>query len=81
MAEVYASLPAAAAEPPKRLVAFRKVKLNAGESKAVSIEVDEKYLSIFNVDQNAWQLLPGDYGFMVGGSSQDLPLKQTLSMK
>jgi beta-glucosidase len=81
VAEVYASLPAAAAEPPKRLVAFRKVKLNAGESKAVSIEVDEKYLSIFNVDQNAWQLLPGDYGFMVGGSSQDLPLKQTLSMK
>jgi len=81
VAEVYASLPAAAAEPPKRLIGFSKVKLNAGESKEVSVEVDEKYLSIFNVDQNAWQLLPGDYGFMVGGSSQDLPLKQTVSMK
>ena len=81
VAEVYASLPATAAEPPKRLVAFRKVKLNAGESKAVSIEVDQKYLSIFNVEQNAWQLLPGDYGFMVGGSSQDLPLKQSVALK
>jgi beta-glucosidase len=81
VAEVYASLPAAAAEPPKRLVGFSKVKLNAGESKEVTVDVDPKYLSIFNVEQNGWQLLPGDYGFMAGGSSQDLPLKQTVSLK
>jgi beta-glucosidase len=78
---VYASLPAAAAEPPKRLVGFSKVKLNAGESKDVVVDVDPKYLSIFNVEQNGWQLLPGDYGFMVGGSSQSLPLKQSVSLK
>jgi beta-glucosidase len=81
VAEVYASLPAAAAEPPKRLVGFSKVKLNAGESKEVTVDVDQKYLSIFNVEQNGWQLIPGDYGFMVGGSSQDLPLKQSVSLK
>jgi beta-glucosidase len=81
VAEVYASLPSAAAEPPKRLVGFSKVKLNPGESKEVALDVDAKYLSIFNVEQNAWQLLPGDYGFMVGGSSQDLPLKQSVSLK
>jgi beta-glucosidase len=81
VAEVYASLPAAAAEPPKRLVGWSKVKLNAGESKEVSVDVDPKYLSIFNVEQNGWQLLPGDYGFMVGGSSQSLPLKQSVSLK
>jgi beta-glucosidase len=81
VAEVYASLPAAAAEPPKRLVGWSKLKLNAGESKEVSVEVDPKYLSIFNVEKNAWQLLPGDYGFMVGGSSQSLPLKETVSLK
>ena len=79
--EVYASLPAAAAEPPKRLVGFSKIKLNAGESKDVTVDVDAKYLSIFNVAQNGWQLLPGDYGFMVGGSSQSLPLKQSVSLK
>ena len=81
VAEVYASLPAAAAEPPKRLVGWSKVKLNAGESKEVSVDVDPKYLSIFNVEQNGWQLLPGDYGFMVGGSSQSLALKQSVSLK
>ena len=81
VAEVYASLPAAAAEPPKRLVGWSKVKLNAGESKDVAIEVDAKYLSIFNVEKNGWQLLPGDYGFMVGGSSQSLPLKESIGLK
>jgi beta-glucosidase len=81
IAEVYAALPAAAAEPPKRLVGWNKVKLNPAESKNVVIEVDPKYLSIFNVDQNAWQLVPGDYTFMVGGSSQSLPLTQSVSLK
>lgn len=81
IAEVYASLPAAAAEPPKRLVGWSKVKLNGGESKEVTVEVDQKYLSIFNVEQNGWQLIPGEYTFLVGGSSQDLPLKESVSLK
>jgi beta-glucosidase len=81
IAEVYASLPAAAAEPPKRLVGWSKVKLNPGESKQVIIAVEPKYLSIFNVEKNGWQLLPGEYMFLAGGSSQDLPLKETVSLK
>jgi beta-glucosidase len=81
VAEVYASLPAAAAEPPKRLVGWSKVMLKPGESKEVSVEVEPKYLSVFNVEQNGWQLLPGEYGFMVGGSSQNLPLKQTVHLQ
>ena len=80
VAEVYASLPAAAQEPPKRLVGWNKVKLNAGESKEISVDVDPKYLSIFNIEQNGWQLLPGEYGFLVGGSSQNLPLKTTVKL-
>jgi len=80
VAEVYASLPAAAAEPPKRLVGFSKVWLKPGESKEVTVDVDPKYISIFNVDQNGWQLLPGEYSFMVGGSSQSLPLKQSVTL-
>ena len=42
IAEVYASLPALASEPPKRLVGFSKVPLKAGESKEVSIEINPK---------------------------------------
>jgi beta-glucosidase len=81
VAEVYASLPPSASEPPKRLVGFSKLWLKAGESKEVTVEVNPKYLSIFNVDQNGWQLLPGEYSFMVGGSSESLPLKQSVSLR
>lgn len=81
IAEVYASLPAAAEEPPKRLVGWSKIALNAGESKDVTVSVDQKFLSIFDVKKNGWELVPGEYTFMVGGSSQDLPLKETVSLK
>jgi beta-glucosidase len=81
IAEVYASLPAAASEPPKRLVGWSKVRLNGGESKEVTVEVDAKFLSIFNVERDGWELIPGEYTFMVGGSSQNLPLKETMNLK
>ena len=81
VAQVYAVLPASAGEPPKRLVGWSKVKLDRGESKEVTFEIDLRYLSVFNVDQDAWQLLPGDYTFLVGSSSRDLPLKESINLK
>ena len=81
IAEVYAALPASAGEPPKRLVGWSKVELKAGEKKTVEVEIDPKYLSIFDVDKDAWSLIPGDYTIMVGGSSDKLPLKATINLK
>ena len=81
VAQVYAALPSGAGEPPKRLIGCSKVQLNAGERKEVTVELDRLYLSIFNVAKNAWELVPGDYAFMAGGSSQNLPLKETVSLK
>jgi beta-glucosidase len=75
IAQVYAGLPAAAGEPPKRLVGWNKVYLNPGESKVVSITIDPKYLSVFDTEKNGWKLIPGSYTFMAGPSSRDLPLK------
>jgi beta-glucosidase len=57
------------------------VKLNGGEKKEVTVEIDPKFLSIFNVEKNGWELIPGDYTFMAGGSSQNLPLKETMNLK
>ena len=81
IAEVYASLPASAEEPPKRLVGWSKVKLEAGEKRTVTVEIDPKYLSIFDVQKDAWTLVPGDYTILVGGSSQSLPLKAVVNLK
>jgi beta-glucosidase len=57
------------------------VELKAGEKKTVEVEIDPKYLSIFDVDKDAWSLIPGDYTIMVGGSSDKLPLKATINLK
>jgi beta-glucosidase len=57
------------------------VKLAPGEKKAVTVDVDRKYLSIFDESKDAWSLLPGDYTIMVGGSSQSLGLKATVNLK
>jgi beta-glucosidase len=81
VAQVYASLPASASEPPKRLVGFSKVWLKPGESKDIMIPVHAKYLSIFDEGKNAWQLVPGTYTIMVGGSSKELPLTQSIDLK
>jgi len=79
--EVYAALPESAQEPPKRLVGFSKVKLAAGAKQTVTIDIDPKYLSIFDEAKDAWSLIPGDYTIMVGGSSDKLPLKATINLK
>jgi beta-glucosidase len=81
IAEVYAGLPEGTGEPPKRLVGWSKVKLEAGESKEVTVNIDSLYLSIFDEASESWKLAPGAYSFMAGGSSQDLPLKEKVTLK
>ena len=81
IAEVYAALPASAGEPPKRLVGWSKVELKPGERKLITVEIERKYLSIWDVDKHDWTLVPGDYTFLVGGSSDKLPLKATVKLQ
>jgi beta-glucosidase len=42
------------------------------------VTVDPLYLSVFDVDKNAWELVPGDYQVFVGGSSASTPLSTTV---
>jgi beta-glucosidase len=78
-AEVYASLPDAAGEPPKRLVGWTRVELAPGESKQVSVPVSRDRLMVYDEASDSWKLVPGNYLIRVGSSSQNLPLQQTLS--
>jgi beta-glucosidase len=79
VAQVYVGLPAAAKEPPKRLVAWEKVQLAPGESKTVTLKLEPKFLSIFNEQKDDWEFLAGEYKFFVGGSSRSTPLTATAS--
>ena len=79
--QVYVSLPDAAQEPPKRLVSWSKVKLAPGQSHQVTGEIDPQYLQIFDEQASAWKRVPGQYTFAVGGSSQELLLKEQVTLQ
>jgi beta-glucosidase len=81
IAQVYASLPDAAGEPPKRLIGWARVELAAGESKQVSIPVERERLTVFDEGTDGWKLVSGNYNVLAGGSSQDLPLHQTVALQ
>jgi beta-glucosidase len=79
IAQIYASLPNVAGEPPKRLIGWTRVQLRPGEAKQVSIPVGRDRLTVYDEASDSWKLVPGTYVVRVGGSSQDLPLQQTVS--
>ena len=78
--QVYATLPASAGEPPKRLIGWQKVELAAGESKTINLAVDPLYLSIFNERGDRFEVTGGSYKIWSGGSSGSLPLSQTVDI-
>jgi beta-glucosidase len=80
IAQVYLTLPAAAQEPPRRLVGWSKVALALGEEKSVTVQVEPLFLSIYNQDKSAWEEVPGEYTVWAGGSSRDLPLSAPVKM-
>jgi beta-glucosidase len=73
VAQVYLGLPAAAAEPPRRLVGWQKVSLQPGVTQHVIVKVDASDsshpFSVWDVNTNRWQMVPGDYSVYVGNSS------------
>jgi beta-glucosidase len=75
VAEVYAMLPESASEPWKRLAGFTRVQLAPGESQTVTVPVEEKAVSIWDVKEQRWVRPAGAYTWMVGGSSVETPLK------
>jgi beta-glucosidase len=81
IAQVYASLPDSAGEPPKRLIGWARVELAPGESKQVSIPVEQERLTIYDEGSDGWKLVPGNYNVLAGGSSQDLPLHQQVTLQ
>jgi beta-glucosidase len=81
IAEVYTSLPKGTDEPYKRLVGWERVTLAPGESKSITITIDDRVLQTFDEETNAWNMTKGEYQVMVGGSSDDTPLVASLEVR
>ncbi|MFC5473356.1 beta-glucosidase family protein [Paraherbaspirillum soli] len=71
VAQIYAQLPLSAGEPPQRLVGWQKVQLAPGESKQLTLVIDNERLAIWDVVGKKWQVRSGDYTLYVGTSSRD----------
>ena len=81
IAEVYARLPKGADESYKRLAGWKRVTLAPSESQTVTVEIDARVLQTYDEAKTRWNLAPGDYEVLVGASSDNTPLTQTLSIR
>ncbi len=81
IAQVYASLPESAGEPPNRLIGWVRLELAPGESKLTTVAVNRDRLMTFDEASDSWKLTPGQYVIRAGESSRNLPLQQTISFE
>lgn len=68
--DVQATVP----RPLKELKGFSKVSLLPGQTKTVTLTLDKKDLSFWDVKQQNWLAEPGEFKVMIGSSSDDIRL-------
>jgi beta-glucosidase len=79
--QVYVGLPASkVVRVPRELKGFAKVVLEPGQSVPVEITVSAEDLAYWSVAEQSWLVEGGEYVVMVGSSSRDLRLSQTVSL-
>lgn len=66
--------------PAKELKAFKKVSVNVGETKKVTVTINKNSLSYFDAKTHDWKLENDDYEILVGSSSRDIKLKSVVKI-
>lgn len=66
--------------PEQELRGFCKVRLKAGESRELTIELDRNAFAFYHVEAGDWTIPPGEREIRVGASSRDIRLRQRLVM-
>jgi beta-glucosidase len=67
--------------PEKELKAFAKVTLQPGEEKIVSFQLLRRDFAFYDASSHDWSVSPGKFDILVGSSSRDVPLRQTIDME
>jgi beta-glucosidase len=66
--------------PTKELKGFERVMLEPGQTKQVSMKLDPRSFSFFDVKAAAWHADAGDYELLLGDSSEDIQQKATIHL-
>ena len=61
--------------PAKELKGFVRVSLRAGETKRVTVTLDRRAFSYYDIDIKQWRADPGDFDILVGSSVEEILLK------
>jgi len=78
--QLYLVFPPIAMEPPLQLKGFQKILMKPGESVDVSFQLSDRAFSIWDVSRHAWSVVRGDFGVLIGASSNDIRLRGTISL-
>ena len=73
-------LTGSAIRPEKELKSFEKVFLEPGETKTVTMELNKRSFAWYNTELHDWFAASGDYEILVGASSRDIRLTETLHL-
>lgn len=66
--------------PAKELKGFAKVFLKAGESREITIRLDDKAFRYYNENTNHFEIDGGTYDILIGASCADIRLSQTVTI-
>ena len=81
VAQVYIrDIESSLARPEKELKAFRKVALDCGDEKEVTLELDRDAFKYWDNNRDWWVAEKGTFEILVGSSSADTPLKATVEL-
>ena len=69
--DVHASVP----RPVKELKGFAKITLKPGETKPITLTLDRRAFSFYDVKKHDWSAEPGEFTISVGGSSDNIQLR------
>jgi beta-glucosidase len=66
--------------PEKELKGFCKIELAPGEEKEVEFELDKRAFAYYNTYIKDWYVESGDFEILIGKSSRDIVLKETVKV-
>jgi beta-glucosidase len=68
------------ARPVEELKGFKRISLHTGESRTVSLSVTAKSIAYWKDDHNGFVVEPGAIEVRIGSSSDDIKLRQTITV-
>lgn len=67
--------------PAKELKGFAKADLQPGETKTVTFTMDKRSFAYYNVELKDWHVESGEFEILIGRSSKDIVLKDTVKVE